>query len=213
MIDDENGEPVVLAHGLWLSGWAMGYVAHQLRRCGFRTYLFSYPSVHNSLRQNAVALQAFGDTIPGDAIHFVGHSLGGVVIQTMLACCPPPRPGRVVTLCAPYQGNRAAASLARLPGGPRLLGASMAELLNGRARSGELADREVGVIKGDRALGLGRLFSRLDEPNDGVVTLNEAQLPGATDEIVLHASHSGILLSRQAAANTEHFLRYGRFIK
>ena len=206
-------QPVVLLHGLWLTGWAMTYIASRLRRGGFRPYLFSYPSVHHSLRDNATALRTFSDAVSGDTVHFVGHSLGGVVIQAMLAYCPPPRAGRVVTLCAPHRGNRAAKNFARLPWGPHMLGASMADLLNGGAPDCDLSARELGVIKGDRSFGTGRLFSRLDEPNDGVVMLSEAELPGAADEITLHASHSGILLSRQAAANTDHFLRFGRFIR
>lgn len=204
---------MILVHGLWLSGWAMGGLAWRLRRRGFRPYLFSYHSVNDSLGQNAAALRAFSDSISGNVVHFVGHSLGGVVIQTMLARCPLPRAGRVVTLCAPHRGNRAARDLARRHWGRRVLGASMAELLNGAAPEGDLDGREVGLIKGDRALGLGRLFARLGEPNDGVVTLGEAQLAGAADQIVLHVSHSGILLSRQAAMQTEEFLRHGQFQK
>ena len=206
-------EPVVLLHGLWFTGWGMTYIAWWLRRNGFRPHLFSYPSVRQSLRANATALRTFSDAISGDAIHFVGHSLGGVVIQTMLACCPPPRPGRVVTLCAPHRGNRAAAHLARRRWGRRMLGASMADLLNGGAPECDLTGRDFGLIRGDRSIGTGRLFSRLDAPNDGVVLLSEAELPGAADSITLHASHSGILLSRRAAAHTDHFLRFGRFNK
>jgi pimeloyl-ACP methyl ester carboxylesterase len=209
----QGRESVVLLHGLWLTGWAMTYIAWRLRRGGFRPYLFSYPSVRGSLRDNATALRTFSDAIRGDAVHFVGHSLGGVVIQAMLAYCPPPRAGRVVTLCTPHRGNRAAQNLARRRWGPRMLGASMADLLNGGAPGCDLSARELGIIRGDRSFGVGRLFSRLREPNDGVVLLSEAALPGAADEVTLHASHSGILLSRRAAAQTDHFLRCGRFIK
>lgn len=205
--------PVVLLHGLWLTGWAMTYIAWRLRRNGFKPYLFSYPSVRLSLRANAEALRTFSDAIRGDTIHFVGHSLGGVVIQAMFAYCPPPRPGRVVTLCAPHRGNRAAQHLAQRKWGERMLGASLADLLSGGAPACDLSGREFGLIRGDRSFGVGRLFSRLDAPNDGVVLLSEAELPGAVDAITLHASHSGMLLSRKAAANAEYFLRFGRFMK
>ena len=206
-------EPVVLVHGLWLTGSAMGYVAWRLRRGGFRPHSYSYHSVRRSLRENAEALRAFSDKIPGDTVHFVGHSLGGVIIQAMLAYCPPPRAGRVVTLCAPHRGNRAAEQLARQRWGRRMLGASLADLLDGGAPPCDLSTRELGVIRGDRSFGTGRLFTRLEGPNDGVVLLSEAELPGAADSLTLHASHSGILLSREAAANIDHFLRFGRFIQ
>jgi len=206
-------EPVVLLHGLWVNSWAMAYLAWRLRRAGFRTYLFSYPSVRQSLRANAEALRQFSDAIPGNAIHFVGHSLGGVVIQAMLAYCPPPRAGRVVTIGSPHGGNQAAQQMAKRRWGRRLLGASLADLLNGGSPACDLSSRAFGLIRGDRPIGAGRVFARLHSPNDGVVLLSEAELPGAADSITLHASHSGMLLSRRAAANTEHFLRFGRFIR
>ena len=207
------GQAVVLVHGLWVSGWAMSPLARHLRGCGFRPYFFSYPSVRRSLRENARALRDFSDRLDASTVHYVGHSLGGVVIQAMLAYCPPARGGRVVTICSPHAGSRAAQSLARRPWGPRLLGASMAELLGGQIAPGDLSRRAVGVIKGTRPIGLGRLFADLPVSNDGVVLLEEACWPGAADEIVLPVSHSGALLSRRVAASVCQFLRFGHFVR
>ena len=203
--------PVVLIHGLWLSGWAMALVARRLRRCGFRPYLFSYPSMRRTLREAAAALRAFGDAIEGEMLHFVGHSLGGVVIQAMLAYCPPPRRGRVVTLSSPHLGSYAAKTLAGRFWGPPILGMGIADLLRGELPPCDLSRHEVGVIKGDRPIGLGRLFVRFEGPNDGVVALDEMRLLGAADEITLNVSHTGMLLSRDVAASVCRFLRFGRF--
>lgn len=204
-------QAVVLVHGLWLSGWAMAYLARRLRGCGFRTYRFSYPSVRRSLRENAAALRAFSDGIEADTVHYVGHSLGGVVIQAMFAYSPPPRPGRIVTLASPHGGSRVAQALSRRRWGRRILGASIAELLGG-APGGGAHGREIGVIKGDRSLGLGRLFAVLEPPNDGVLSLDEMYWPLATDEITLNVSHTGMLFSGRAAMRACHFLRFGYFI-
>lgn len=206
-----RGEPVVMVHGLWLTGWAMGYIAWRLRRCGFRPYLFSYPSVRHPLRENATALRRFSDAIPGDVVHFVGHSLGGVVIQTMMACCPPPRPGRIVTICSPHRGSRVARVLSQWSLGRRILGASMAELLNSEAPSNQTCTREVGLIKGDLPIGTGRLVPGLKRPNDGVVAVEEMSWPGASDEIMLRQMHTGMLCSTSAAEAVSEFLQHGRF--
>lgn len=206
-----SGEPVVLVHGLWLSGWAMGYLARRLRAAGFRPYQFSYPSVRGSLRSNATALRRFSDTIPGSTIHFVGHSLGGVVIQTMMACSTPPRPGRIVTICSPHRGSRAAQMLSRRRLGRRLLGASMADLLHDESPPETPCKREVGLIMGDLPIGAGRLLHGLERPNDGVVSVSEMHWPGAHDQIVLHVMHSGMLVSPAAAAAAARFLRDGHF--
>ncbi|HEX7043593.1 MAG TPA: alpha/beta fold hydrolase [Burkholderiales bacterium] len=209
----DSRPPVVLVHGIWLSGWVMGFIARHLRGCGFRTYYFSYPTVRNALGENAAALRAFTDRIAGDVLHFVGHSLGGVVIQTMLAHCPPARGGRVVTLCSPHAGTRAGAALARWGWGRRITGRSVADLLRGAAYPADLGGREVGLIRGNHPFGLGRLFVRFDVPNDGVVALDEMRWPGAVDQIALPVSHTGVLFSRRAAANVCHFLRFGRFAR
>jgi pimeloyl-ACP methyl ester carboxylesterase len=209
----QQGSTVVLVHGLWFSGWCMSLIAWRLRRCGFQTRLFSYPSVRKTLRQNATALRVFSDTVEGGTVHFVGHSLGGVVIQSMLAYNAPPRPGRVVTLGSPHRGSQVARVLSRWSLGKRILGASIADLLRGEPPSCDLSARDIGLIKGDRSLGLGRLVPSLRRPNDGVVALEETHLPGVRDEITLHVFHTGMLFSRRVGTSLCQFLRFGHFVR
>jgi len=71
--------------------------------------------------------------------------------------------------------------------------------------------RELGVIAGDRATGMGRLLGSLDGPSDGTVAVRETDLPGATDSVRLHVSHSGMVFSREVASQVAAFLREGRF--
>jgi hypothetical protein len=73
------------------------------------------------------------------------------------------------------------------------------------------AQRPLGVIAGDLSLGLGRLFGGLDGPNDGTICVEETELPGSSDRIVLPVSHTGILFSADAARQTAAFLATGRF--
>ncbi len=71
---------------------------------------------------------------------------------------------------------------------------------------------EVGVIAGNRGLGLGQLLiSGLPKPNDGVVTVEETRLRGMKDHIVMKVSHSGMLFSSRAAHEVCAFLKDGRF--
>ena len=78
--DDSSpvADTVVLVHGLWMGSWVMSIMAMRLRRCGFRTALFSYPSMSNSLSENAAVLARFVAGLAVPRIHFIGHSLGGV---------------------------------------------------------------------------------------------------------------------------------------
>jgi pimeloyl-ACP methyl ester carboxylesterase len=208
----KNVPAVVLVHGLWLAGWCMVLIAWRLRRCGFRTYRFSYASVRKGLRENAADLRKFADAIEASTLHFVGHSLGGVVIHTMFAQNPPPRPGRMVTLGSPHAGSQTARTVARAAWGRWILGKSIAELL-ARPSPRATPAREIGLIKGSFPIGLGRLLRGLSRPNDGVVSAADAELPGATDEITLWVAHTLMLVSPRVAVCVCQFLRFGHFVR
>ena len=202
---------IVTVHGLWMRGASMAVLRRRVEPHGFHFHDFGYPSVKGSLNANAAALAEFIDSVPGDTVHVVGHSLGGVLTCAMLETRLPARLGRVVCLGSPLQGSRTARRLARLPGGKRLIGACLADL---HARGGFAAWRagiEVGSIAGRIPLGVGRLFGPFREPNDGTVAVAETEIAGLKDHVVLPVSHVALLWSAAVAAQTEHFLLHGRF--
>ena len=204
---------VVTVHGLWMRGASMAVLRRRLEPHGFAFHDFSYPSVTGSLIANAAALAAFLERVPGETVHLVGHSLGGLLACAMLETCLPPRIGRIVCLGAPLKGSRSAARLSRWPGGQRLVGKCLGDV---QARGGFAAWRsgvEVGSIAGRIPLGLGRLFGPFPEPNDGTVAVAETEIPGLADHIVLPVSHVALLWSTAVAAQTEHFLLHGRFMR
>lgn len=203
-------ESVVLVHGLWLSGWVMALLARRLRACGLSPYRFSYPSVGAGLRENGARLRRFAAEVPGETVHFVGHSLGGIVILAMLGQGWPERAGRIVTLSSPHRGSRAAERLSRFAWGRRMLGRSIADLQREPPVPG-LCARAVGLVQGTMPVGLGRLIATLERPNDGVVSVAEMELADAGDRVRVHVSHLGMLLSSAVAAQTCSFLRHGRF--
>jgi pimeloyl-ACP methyl ester carboxylesterase len=204
-------EPVVVAHGLWMQGPDTYLLRRWLNARGFRARSFRYSSVREDLDENAARLARFAAGIRGDTVHFVGHSLGGVLILWMLEHVGFERTGRVVCLGAPLRGCQMAVAFGRWPAGRRMLGKSIAGLLarGGLARwSGE---PEVGLLAGSRPLGLSRLVRTLPGTSDGVVTVRETRLEGAADHIVLPVSHMGMLISRETVEQTAHFLEHGRF--
>ena len=202
---------VVTVHGLWMRGASMGALRRWLAPHGFNVADFTYPSVTGSLEANSAALASFIAATPGDVVHVVGHSLGGVLACSALEKAFLPRVGRVVCLGSPLRGSRTAARLARWPGGKRVIGASLSEM---HARGGFAAwpaGVEVGSIAGRIPLGVGRLLGPFPEPNDGTVAVAETEIAGLTDHVVLPVSHVAFLWSKSVAAQTEHFLLHGRF--
>jgi pimeloyl-ACP methyl ester carboxylesterase len=207
-------EPLtVLLHGLWMHGFELGVLRRRLESStGMRTVTFSYPSMRGGLAEHVRRLLEFAHRQRADELHFVGHSLGGLVILGALEAANDLPPGRAVLLGTPLQGSSAAEGLVRvLPFGRVMLGmTAYQELVQGRERC--WAGRcDVGIIAGSIGVGLGRLFANVSAESDGTVMIRETELPGAKDRIVLRTSHSGMLFSPQVVAQTGHFLHHGLF--
>jgi len=202
---------VVTVHGLWMRGAAMAVLRRRLEPHGFNVCDFTYPSITGSLTANVAALAEYLDDVPGDTVHLVGHSLGGVLICAMLESLMPARIGRVVCLGSPLKGSRTAARLARWPGGRRLIGRCLADVHACGGFAAWRAGVEAGSIAGRIPLGVGRLLGPFPEPNDGTVAVAETEIGGLADHVVLPVSHVALLWSAAVAAQTEHFLLHGRF--
>jgi pimeloyl-ACP methyl ester carboxylesterase len=206
----EPREAVVLVHGIWLTRLSLVPLQQRLRQAGFDVHILSYPSLRSTPAQNAARLRALLGRLAAPVVHVVGHSLGGLVALHLLEERPPPSVGRCVLMGTPANGSAAAHLLARSWLTRKVLGRSTVRgLLGETPRTGDT--REVGVIAGSQALGLGRLVRAAREPNDGTVAVSETVLAGARDHITLPVSHTGLLFSRSVAAAVTAFLRTGRF--
>ena len=75
------------------------------------------------------------------------------------------------------------------------------------------AERDIGVIAGTRAMGVGRLLTTFDEDCDGTVSVSETRLPGARDHICMHVTHMGLLMSRGVVDQAAAFLGRGEFLR
>jgi pimeloyl-ACP methyl ester carboxylesterase len=207
---------IVYVHGLWQRGAESIWLRRRLSQdLGAEARAFSYPSVAADATTNARALATYLTAIRADTLHLVGHSLGGLVILKLFAEDAGVQarlpPGRVVLLGSPLRGSRTAEKLARLPFGRKIMGLGVGEeLLTSRERRWNGA-RELGVIAGDLGFGLGRLVGTLGGPSDGTIMVEETELDGATDRLVLRVSHTGMLFSAAVARAAGAFLRSGRF--
>lgn len=206
-------EAVVTLHGLWMTGLEMRLLRTRLQLRGYEPYPFRYPSVRRSPRANAQVLRAFVDRIDAEVVHFVAHSLGGLVVLHLFDLAPLQRPGRVVMLGSPLAGSRAARRVAQWPLlGRALLGASLSGGLQGDVPPWQ-AGRELGVVAGTgNTLGVGRLFGGpLPRPHDGTVALSETRAPYVSSHLEVPCGHFGLLFRADVAEAVAHFLREGVF--
>ena len=202
---------VITVHGLWMRAGAMIVLQRRFEAHGFAVQRFGYPTVHQSLEANGKALADFIERVPGDTVHLVAHSLGGIIIRAMLDQRIPARLGRVVMLGAPLAGSHIGVRVARLPGGERIIGQTIVDL---NARGG-FADWPsavpAGSIAGRVPFGTSWLVGGIFEANDGTVAVAETRVPGLADHIVLPVTHFALPWAKSVSDQAQHFLEHGRF--
>ena len=212
-MEGNSGTVAVLVHGLWLNGAEFALLRRRLaRQHHIATRRFSYPTVRGSMDATLARLAEFVDRIEAERVHFIGHSLGGVVLCRYFQKYPCPRPGRVVVLGSPLTGSRSAKAVARHALLRRMIGPlTNAELVEDCEPRTWACQNELGIIAGTTAMGLGRLFARFDEDSDGTVAVSETRLPGCKAHVALPVSHMGMLANAGVARKVGAFLETGDF--
>jgi pimeloyl-ACP methyl ester carboxylesterase len=205
---------VVFVHGLFLNGAEFGLMRRRLTaERGFDSRRFSYPTVRGSLEKTLDLLEQFVRKLDAERIHFVGHSLGGIVLSRFFERASDPRIGRVVMLGTPLGGSRSAQGVARHAFLRRIVGPLVArELVDPCEPRRWNCSHDLGLIAGTRPMGLGQFFAKFDEDCDGTVGVSETKLPGQSAHIALPVSHMGLLLSADVAHEVGEFLANGSFV-
>ncbi len=201
---------MILIHGIWMSGLELIPLARRLGAAGYDWRIFRYASLARPPAANADALRQFVEGLGLVRVHFIAHSLGGIVLADLFARWPGAPRGRVVLLGAPLAGSALARRLATRPWLRVALGRSAEQGLLGGAPPLPLG-REIGAVAGTRGPGIGTLIGGLDGPADGTVAVSETRVHGLTDWIAYPVSHLGLLWSRRVARAVLRFLDRGRF--
>ncbi len=214
-----SGECVVLLHGLGRTARSMAPLARFLRRAGYRVVNVDYSS--RSDRIESLAEQAVGRGLSScraqgaRRVHFVTHSLGGILVRAYLARRRPAALGRVVMLSPPNHGSEIADALRDNVLFRWLDGPAGEQLVTGpRGLPSRLgpADFPVGVITGSRAAPWDLWWSRrIPGEDDGKVSVASARLEGMRDCLVVPYSHTFIMRREAVMAQVLYFLREGRF--
>lgn len=215
----ENQEYVILLHGLCRSGRSMIPMGQALTAAGYKVLNMEYPS-------RSATIEKLSDDAIGSAvadcqrqgavrIHFVTHSLGGILVRSYLSRHTIPNLGRVVMLGPPNQGSEVVDKLGGWWIFKKLNGPAGDELgtdKNSTPNKLGPANFCAGVIAGN--LSINWINSWLiPGQDDGKVSIERTKLAGMADHIVIASAHPFIMRNRTAIRQTVYFLRNGQFVK
>lgn len=213
-----EGDYVVLLHGIARSAAHMKKLEHYLTSEGYSVINLNYPSTRYPLEELiAQTHQEIEARTPDKSrkIHFIGYSMGGLVVRGILAKYRPLRLGRVVLLAPPNHGSEVADFIRNNPLYKRIYGPAGQQLTTNQTKISSLfgkVDYELGIIAGDRAIDPVSYFI-IPGKNDGKVSIESTKLEGMKDHITLHATHTFFPTNAQVLKQTAYFLREGIFHK
>ena len=210
-------EGVILLHGLCRTKASMRKIEKVLTANGYTVENVDYDSRKHSIEE--LSDQAIGETLAGDRlrecskIHFVTHSLGGLMVRSYLKRHNVPRMGRVVMLAPPNQGSEVTDKIGGWLLYRKINGPAGSELGTDEAsaphRLGSI-DFECGVIAGDWSNNwINSLM--IPGPDDGKVSIERSRVQGMKAHKVVHTTHTFIMKNAEAIRSTLQFLREGTF--
>jgi pimeloyl-ACP methyl ester carboxylesterase len=206
---------VVLLHGLARTSSSMAPLSQALTKAGYRVVNVDYPSREKPIEE--LAPLAIGSGLegcrPDSRIHFVTHSLGGILVRYYLANNDVAKLGRVVMIAPPNQGSEVVDNLGNIPGFTEFNGPAGAQLgtgINSVPLSLGPVDYEVGIIAGTESVNI-ILSQYLPNPDDGKVSVASTRVEGMQDFIKVPYSHPFIMRAPLVIKQTQAFLTRGKF--
>ena len=212
-----TNECVIVLHGMGRTARSMKKLEKSLTAAGYSVWNRSYPSRSRSIEDlaaNAIEPAVkYCEQIAAAKIHFVTHSLGGILIRYYLQAHAMDNLGRIVMLSPPNHGSEVADLLGNIflyrwlvgPAGQQL-GTDSSTLPNAM----QPIAGEIGVITGNKSSD--PWFSPfIPGPDDGKVSVRSAKLSEMTDFMVVPCGHTTIMNNTFVVAETLYFLQHGAF--
>lgn len=206
---------VILLHGLIRTDRSMHKLEQALEEQGYCVENVRYKSTLHDI-------ETLAETVIGPAlaacpqqqtVHFVTHSLGGILVRQYLEDHRIENLGRVVMLGPPNKGSEVVDKLAEFPGFHFMNGDAGLQLGTGEGsvpnRLGR-ADFDLGIIAGTRSINL-LLSSMIPGTDDGKVSVENTRLEGMRDHLEMPVTHTFMMQNPEVIEQVIHYLRHGEF--
>jgi pimeloyl-ACP methyl ester carboxylesterase len=219
LVDEVKDQNVILLHGLSRTSRSMRPMEKSLRKLGYTTHNLNYPSRKYKIEELGRFVRDEIEEKMKDSsrkkLHFVTHSMGGIILRQIMKSAPFANLGRVVMLGPPNQGSEIIDRLSPFNLIPLINGPACFQL--GTSSDGFIkrlgpVDFELGVIAGNRSINpfLSFLIPGVD---DGRVSVERTKIKGMNDFCEVPKSHSFLIGNKQVQNQTISFLQKGKFLK
>ncbi len=197
---DLSREIVLMTHGIASSRFLLYPLARRVRRAGFETKLYGYPSIWWSNASHGKKLASVINDLADryERVHLVVHSMGGIVTRCALQQPMPANLGNIVMIAPPNQGSHVATQLTWIYG---WLSPTLLELRD----TPDSFVKRLGPVSPDHKVGI------LEASNDNVVRPGNTVVDGQTEHRIIRGWHTGVLWTRETAELTRNFLKTGSF--
>lgn len=211
-------EAVILLHGLGRTRYSLRKLEASLSD-NYHVINLGYPSRQHSIEvlANMAIAPALALAENASKIHFVTHSMGGILVRQYLTTQKINKLGNTVMLGPPNNGSELVDFFLENP-----LLKQLFKTLNGPAGTQlGIADSatpkilgkanfNTGIISGSQSTN--PFFNRIiDGPHDGKVSVASSKLKGMCDHIILPVNHTFMMQNHSVINQVQHFLRFTRF--
>lgn len=207
---------VIVLHGIFRTYRSMNGLANELTRHHYNVLNLGYPSTKYPLEKlvdyiHPKITQFINNK--EEKIHFVGYSMGGLLIRAYLHKHRPHNLGRIVMIGTPNNGSEVADFIKDWKIYKALYGPAGQQLVTNQSafkyHLGHV-DYELGIIAGNRPIDI--ISSKIiGKPNDGKVSIESTRLEGTQDHIIVPCNHTFFPSHKQSWQHVLSFLKNGTF--
>lgn len=191
---NEKGDYVIILHGIARSSSHMEPLAEYLEKAGYDVINLDYPSTTYTLEELTIRTQKdiSAKLTEPKPVHFIGYSMGGLLVRAILAKHKPERLGKVIQLAPPNHGSEVADFLKDNWLYKKIYGPAGQQLTTNNKNTEKLlgkVDYELGVIAGNSTID--PISSCIIKGNDdGKVSIKSTRIQGMKDFTIAPSSHT-----------------------
>ncbi len=208
-------ECVILLHGLARSNSSMSSLEKTLKNEGYAVQNIDYNSKKYVIEELAISVipPAIAKCKPAEKIHFVTHSMGGILLRQYISQHRIMNLGKAVMLGPPNQGSEVVDKLHQFPGFSFINGRAGLQLGTGKTSVPNTlgpVNFELGIIAGSRSVNL-ILSQLIPGKDDGKVSVENTKIDGMNDHITLPVTHTFMMNNKAVTRQVIHYLKSGSF--